>query len=105
MIQPRHEALSAHGLQTFFVVFNDPSAQLPDADYCATVRDRAGLTMPVLYDADGLFAERYAVTASELNMVLDEGAEVTYRSFAGTDGAGPALREALGLPPDADGGT
>lgn len=106
MIEPRYLADQGRGLEVFFVIFEDNDANLPDADYCQVKRQELGLTMPVLFDGDGTFAETYGVTSSDTSFVFAAGGQIVERSHAENDEVEALLADLLadsleGAPADA----
>ncbi len=53
---------------------------LPDAAYCAAVRDNFGLTMPVLFDANGVFPGHTGTGTKDEHIVLDETGTIVHTS-------------------------
>lgn len=101
MIEPRYVADASRGLQVFFVIFQDSDAALPDADYCQVKREELGLTMPVLYDGEGTFAEAYGVTSSDTSFVFAAGGQIVERSHGENDQVEALLEQLLSAPVDA----
>ena len=51
----------------------EASGALPDATYCQTVQAEYGLTMPVLFDPDGVSNTVLGMPANSGELVLTEG--------------------------------
>jgi peroxiredoxin len=48
----------------------------PDANACARIRDLNGLTMPVLYDPEGLVQAAFGIPANDVQLVIDQGSRL-----------------------------
>ncbi|MCA9517294.1 MAG: redoxin family protein [Myxococcales bacterium] len=81
----------------FFIVTEDQNFDLPTAFYCDAVRDRFGLPMPVLVDAQGVFPRHIGVTTGNTwHVVLDPAGRIVFKGHYAADDAEAALDAALG---------
>lgn len=70
--------VSAHGaaFAGWMVISETADFGTPDAATCATIRDRYGIHMPVLFDPSGALQSALGVPANEVHVVLTEGARI-----------------------------
>lgn len=67
------------GLQALVVVSADASYDAPTAELCAEVKDRYGLTMPVLYDPTGALQEGLDVASNAVDVVFSPGVRIEWK--------------------------
>ncbi len=80
------------GFQPVFVIADTANFSPPNAAYCDQVTQQYGLTMPVLYDAQGLFQTRFGVASNSVNVVVDAEGHITFKSqWDGTGAMGNVL--------------
>ena len=78
----------------------DNSGTPANAAFCASVRDQYGLTMPVLYDPDGVLPTALGISGgvNSWSIVLAEGAVIKLKKKYASNAAVKAAIEAeLGL--------
>jgi len=68
-------------LRALFIISELVDFSPPDAAACARIRERFGLTMPVLIDPDGVFRARFEVAASDVNIVTRRGVVTWWSRF------------------------
>lgn len=67
------------GLSGVVVVTADASYDAPTAELCAEVRDRYGLTMPVLFDPTGALPSGLDVRSNAVNVLFSEGMRIEWK--------------------------
>jgi len=83
------ERFRSQNFQAYFVIADDNQASPPDAAYCAQIREQYGLTMPVLFDADGSFVNALQVPTNDVHIVFGVNNEIvhkTHKGFSGVEG-------------------
>ena len=65
-------------LRSFFVLWQDDRGRPPTREQCAAVRDRNGLTMPVLMDRSGQLSS-VGLDNRHVHLVMRRGAEIVFR--------------------------
>ncbi|MEZ4466097.1 MAG: TlpA disulfide reductase family protein [bacterium] len=94
-LQARADAAAARGIQTWMIVSADDGFAAPDAADCRRYRDQYGLTLPVLYDAEGAFQRTWRVPANAVNVVLDAAGVVRFNRQFASDAQVDAALDAL----------
>jgi thiol-disulfide isomerase/thioredoxin len=74
------QAYQAEGLAMYVVITENASFAAPDAEECAAIRATYGLTMPVLYDAEGLFQDTLQIPANDQHIILRRGSEIAFKA-------------------------
>jgi len=67
------------GLQALVVVSADASYDAPTAELCAEVKERYGLTMPVLYDPTGALQSGLDVPSNAVDVVFSPGVQIAWK--------------------------
>jgi len=67
------------GLAGAVVITADASYDAPTAELCAAVRDRYGLTLPVLFDPTGALPSGLDVAPNAVNVLFTEGVRVEWK--------------------------
>lgn len=77
------EQFSGDDVGAFFIISANSNFGAPSAADCRRLRDRYGISVPVLYDADGAFTQELGIPDNDMSFVLDEGNVITFkRQFA-----------------------
>ncbi|MFT6399214.1 MAG: peroxiredoxin [Bradymonadia bacterium] len=69
---------ASDGFATYFVVSETQTFDEPDADYCSGIRDRFGLTMPVLFDPDQAMPAAAGMPHFDIDIVLGADNELLF---------------------------
>jgi peroxiredoxin len=80
--------VAAHGdaFAGWMVISETSDFGPPSAATCATIRDRYGIHMPVLFDPTGAMQDALGVPANEVQVVLTEGARIDWVGrYAGSE--------------------
>lgn len=73
-IYDERRAAIGEQFEAWILVTEDAAMGPSSAALCASVRDRYGLHMPVLFDPEGVFEATYQVAPNEMHLILsDEG--------------------------------
>ncbi len=70
---------SARGVEGYFVVSADGSFNAPTQSLCNEVRDRYGLTMPVLFDPTGALQTALGINATAWNSLVQNGMVIDWK--------------------------
>lgn len=73
-----YDRFAGDGLGAWMVISADASFDSPDATDCAEIRDRYGISMPVLIDPDGVLQRTFGVASNEVHIVLSRGARIEW---------------------------
>jgi hypothetical protein len=71
------------------------SSGVPTAALCQKIKDKGGLTMPVLYDPTGLMKSQLGATANHMHFVLDPALVIAHKEHYGSSGNAAAAIDAL----------
>lgn len=82
--------------EMFFVVAENDEGGPADAAFCRTIRDQYGLSMPVLYQPEGLFPEALGIPPNELHIVMGPENRIRWLQHYGGAGVRAALDLAFG---------
>jgi hypothetical protein len=84
------------GFAAYFVITQNGEFDEPDADYCAGIRERFGLEVPVLLDPNRALPEAVDSTFFDIDVVMGPGNEVLFtQQHALRDEVRDAIRAAL----------
>ncbi len=72
------------GLASYLVITQTPEFGVPNAGYCAGVRDHFGLSMPVLYDPDLALPAALGTGNNAVHLVLGPGNVIAHKDQYGT---------------------
>lgn len=81
--------------EMFFVVAENDDGGPADAAFCRTIRDQYGLSMPVLWQPEGLFADTLDIPPNEFHIVMGPGNEILWLQHYGEGGVRGALDAAF----------
>lgn len=74
------------GFASWMIVSEDDGFGPPDAETCRAIRERYGITMPVLFDPEGRLQSLLGVAPNEVHVVLTEGARIDWIGhYAGSE--------------------
>ncbi len=90
-----YQTYEPRGLGAFFLITETESFEPPDASSCSAIRERYGLTMPVLYDGQGQFQEIYGVPPNDINIVTGESCKIVLKEQYSSEQVQPELELVL----------
>jgi len=90
-----YERFEGESFAAYFVISEDDGFGEPSAETCAEIRDRYGLTMPVLFDPGTTFEDTLGVASNEVNVVLREGGVIAWKGRYAADRAEGTIEAVL----------
>jgi len=87
-----YERYRDQGLQAYFLISGDASNSVPLPEYCASIRDQFGLTMPVLY---GRQLNDAGLNSRHVHLVMEEGMKIIHREVLTDSTFEAAIEQAL----------
>ena len=80
-----YQRFAPQGLGAWVVISEAGDFSDPDAELCREVRDQNGLSMTVLFDPEGELQRAFAVPSNDINILLGEGGEITFKDQYASD--------------------
>ena len=73
------------GVSAWMVISENNDFDPADATLCATVRERYGIEMPVLFDPEGRLQSTFAVAPNEVQLLMSRGGRIEWKGrYAGS---------------------
>jgi hypothetical protein len=90
----RYKKFLGDDFEAYIVLSQKSDGSPADAEFCKTVRDRYGMTMPVLYDTEAVFQTTLNVRETAVELVIGQGAVLV--KAGGHAGIEDAIADQLG---------